>query len=138
MMQKNFAPLPAALVAGMLLDGERALFLVRKSALGAETLELPCILVYGGENPAGALVAEFARQTGVDAQVHEVIMNARHNVGTRKRKSFVPVLVFKMSAKSTSVKPAPEFSGYKWLEEKEVDARKLAKKCGWLAFGRGV
>ncbi|VVB58358.1 Uncharacterised protein [Candidatus Anstonella stagnisolia] len=136
MRQKNFAPLPSALVAGMLLDGNRALFLVRKNALGVETLELPCILIHGGENPASAIVSEFARQTGIDAQVHEVALNARHNAGTRKRKSFIPVLVFRMSAKSTNVKPAPEFSGYRWLEEKEVDARKLAKSCGWLSYAR--
>jgi len=136
MRQKNFGKKPSALVAGMLLDGERALFLVRKNSLGAETLELPCIFIYGGENPASAIVLEFARQTGIDAQAHEVMMNARHNVGTRKKKLFIPVLVFRIGAKKTNAKPSSEFSGYRWLEEKEMDARKLAKKCEWLAYAR--
>jgi len=58
MKQKIAAPLPAALACGMLLDGNRALFLVKKDEKGNETLSLPCTLIYAGENPAGAAVGD--------------------------------------------------------------------------------
>lgn len=78
------------------------------------------------------LAAEFRRQTGIDAQVHEVLFERRHNAGTRKRKVFVPVLVFKVTAKSPNCKPSAEFSGYKWLERAGLTGYRRAKNCLWL------
>ena len=132
MKQKIAAPLPAALACGMLLDGNRALFLVKKDEKGNETLSLPCTLIYAGENPAGAAVGALGAQAGIDAQEQGVMMQARHNVGSRKRKTFVPVLVFKMGAKNTCIRLSGDFSGYKWLEEKEAARCKFSKECGWL------
>ena len=132
-MKKSQLPLPpSALAAGLLEDGQRALFLLRTDRLGIETLELPCILLQKGENPVASLTSEFRRQTGIDAQVHEVLFERRHNAGTRKRKVFVPVLVFKVTAKSPSCHPAAEFSGYRWLERSDLKKFRLAKNCLWL------
>jgi len=133
-MKKGMAPPPApsALAVGMLEDGNRALFLCRVNTLGQETLELPCILLQKGENPVATVGAEFRRQTGIDAQVHEILFERRHNVGSKKRRVFVPVLVFKITAKGTSVRAAPEFSGYRWLERGDLAGKKLARNATWL------
>ena len=133
-MKRGIAPPPApvALAVGLLEDSNRALFLFRKNTLGIETIELPCILLQKGENPVAALTSEFKRQTGIDAQVHEVLFERRHNIGSRKRKVFVPVLVFKITARNATAKPASEFSGYKWLEKKDLAGKKLARNTLWL------
>lgn len=132
MKKHPLPPAPAALAAGLLVDSQRALFLCRKNFEGKETVELPCVLLQKGENPVAALASEFRRQAGIDAQVHEVLFERKHNAGTRKNKSFIPVLVFKVTAKSASARIAGEFSGYRWLASGELPKFKLAKNCLWL------
>ena len=124
--------LPSALAAGLLEDGERALFLVRKGVLGEDLLEIPCVDVMGGENPVAALVEAFRQQAGIDAEVHDILFQRRRNVGTRKRRAFIPVLVFKVTAKSHAVKPAGGFVGYKWLAPADMGGKKLSRKSEWL------
>jgi len=124
--------MPSALAAGLLEDGERALFLVRRNERGEELLEIPCVEVMAGENPVAALVAAFSRQTGIDAEVHGILFQRRHNAGTRKRRAFVPALAFKLTAKSHAVKPAQGFCGYKWLAPADMGGKKLSKKSEWL------
>lgn len=134
-MKKTLLPKPpVALACGLLEDGNRALFLLRKDALGREALELPCALVFAGENPVFLLSAEFKRQTGIDGQVHAIIMEGRQNVGSRRERIFVPVLVFKVTSKSASAKQASEFSGYEWLERRELAGRRLGRNLEWLRF----
>ena len=111
-------PLPSALACGLLEDNERALFLLRKNVQGVETIELPCVLLQKGDNPVSALSSAFRAQTGIDAQVHEILFEKRWNAGTRKKKVWVPALMFKVTAKNASVRLSPEFSGCKWLFEK--------------------
>jgi len=123
---------PTALACGLLEDGNRALFLCRKDALGVETLELPCALILAGDNPVSALTSEFRRQTGLDGQVHEVIMEGKHNIGSRKRKQLVPVLVFKVTAKAASARQSGEFSGFEWLERRELLGRRLGRNFQWF------
>jgi len=133
-MSRKSAPLPApaALACGLMEDGNRALFLCRKNNLGVETVELPCVLLFKGENQIARITDEFRRQTGIDAQAHEILFERHHNAGSRKRKRFIPVLVFKMTAKSTQAKPPPEFSGYKWLEKEGLAKQKRARNLLWL------
>ena len=125
-------PAPSALACGLLEDGERALFLCRKNKDGIETVELPCVLLFKGENQVARLAEEFRMQAGIDAEAHEVLFERRFNAGTRKRKLFIPVLVFKLTAKSHSAKPSAEFSGYKWLESKDLAKHRRARNLLWL------
>ena len=133
-MKKGLAapPAPVALAVGLLEDNNRALFLCRTNTIGQETIELPCILLQKGENPVAALGAEFRRQTGIDAQVHEVRFERRHNIGTRKRKIFVPVLVFKITARNAGVRAASEFSGFRWIAQPDLGKYKLGRNAYWL------
>ncbi|MCX6772451.1 MAG: NUDIX hydrolase, partial [Candidatus Micrarchaeota archaeon] len=108
------------------------LFLCRKSPLGTETIELPCVLLQKGENPVATLTSEFKRQTGIDAQVHEVRFERRHNIGSRKRKLLVPVLVFKITARNASAKPSGEFSGFRWIAQPDLGKYKLCRNALWL------
>lgn len=126
------APAPAALACGLLEDGSRALFLCRKNRDGIETVELPCVLLFKGENQVARLTEEFRRQAGIDAQVHEVLFERRFNAGTRKRKAFIPVLVFKLTAKSHAAAPASEFTGYKWLTSGDLAGQRRARNLLWL------
>lgn len=121
-----------AIAAGLLEDGGRALFLVRTLPAGIQTVELPSVSLLRGENPVASLGEAFRRQTGIDAQVHDVLFEKRHNIGSRKRKAFVPVLVFKVTAKNASAKPALEFSGYKWITAEDLRKHRVARNCEWL------
>jgi len=132
MRKRALPPAPQAIAAGLLEDGERALFLARKNSLGVELLEIPCVEVMAGENPVAAIVAAFRQQTGIDAEAHEIIFQRKHNAGTRKRRALVPVLAFRLTAKSHSVKPSPEFSGYRWLAPKDMLGKRLSRKSEWL------
>ncbi|MFA6489549.1 MAG: NUDIX hydrolase [Candidatus Micrarchaeia archaeon] len=125
-------PAPSVLACGLLEDGERALFLCRKNRDGVETVELPCVLLFKGENPVARIAEEFRRQTGIDAQAHEVLFERRFNAGTRKRKIYIPVLVFKLTAKAHSAKPSQEFTGYKWLTSKDLAGQRRARNLLWL------
>ena len=123
---------PSALAAGLLEDGGRALFLVRRNLKGVETVELPCVLLLNGENPVARLTEAFWQQTGIDPEVHEILFERRHNAGSRKRKNWVPVLVFKITAKSASAKPSSEFSGYRWIASEDLGRFKPGKNCDWF------
>lgn len=90
-------PMPKALACGMLEDEGRVLFLVRTDEHGSERLEMPCVIVPSGRSPVAEIAVEFVRQTGIDGQVHEIVLEGRHNAGTRKRRMLVPCLVFKVT-----------------------------------------
>jgi len=123
---------PSALACGLLEDGNRALFLARKGMDGVERIELPSVLVYSGDNPVSALSGEFKRQTGIDAQVHEVTIESRQNAGSNRRKIFIPVLVFKVTAKAARAAPSKEFSGFLWLERRELAGKKFGRNLAWM------
>ncbi len=123
---------PAALACGLLEDNGRAFFLCRKTPPGTETVELPCLLLQKGENQVAALSSEFRRQTGMDGEVHDVLFEKRHNAGSKKRKAWIPVLAFKVTAKNARASPAQEFSGYKWISAKDLMKHRLAKISQWL------
>lgn len=125
-------PLPKALACGMLEDGGRVLFLVSRDAAGAERIEMPCVLVPSGRSPFAEISSEFRRQTGIDGQVHEVVMESRHNAGSRKRRSFVPVLVFKVTARERYAKPSAGFSGFRWLSLEDAMRQRLSRNAEWL------
>jgi hypothetical protein len=129
---KTGTPLPKALACGMLEDEGRVLFLVRTDERGVERLELPCVMVPSGRSPFAEIKTEFARQTGIDGQVHEIVLEGRHNAGTRKRKIWVPCLVFLVMARERRAKPANEFSGFKWLSLDEAKKQKLGRNAEWL------
>jgi len=127
---------PVALACGLLEDGNRALFLCRRNEKGEEELELPCALLFAGDNPVSSLAIEFRRQTGIDGEVHEVIIEGKHNAGSRKRRLLVPALAFKLTAKSASVRVSSEFCSYKWLERRELSGKKIGRLLRWMV-GKG-
>ena len=120
------------LACGILEDGNRILFLTRKNKLGVEYFELPHALLVKGDNPVAALTKTFLSGTGIDAQVHEIILEAKHNIGSRKRKKFIPAVAFKVTSKSNRVSLSPQFSGFRWVPRDEVGKLKLARQAEWL------
>ncbi|MCX6769755.1 MAG: hypothetical protein NT051_03690 [Candidatus Micrarchaeota archaeon] len=98
MRKKQLPQIPTALACGLLEDRQRALFLVKLDNAGMERLEIPCVEIMPGDNPVSALTTAFRTQTGIDAQVHEILFQKRHNVGSNKRKVWIPALVFKITA----------------------------------------
>ncbi|MFN7991495.1 MAG: hypothetical protein U0R44_05035 [Candidatus Micrarchaeia archaeon] len=125
-------PIPKALACGMLEDEGRVLFMVRKDESGAERLELPCVLVPSGRSPFAEIKDAFARITGIDGQIHEIILEGRHNAGSRKRRAFVPVAVFKVTARERRAKPSGEFAGFRWLAMDEAKRQRLGRNLEWL------
>lgn len=129
---KTGSPLPKALSCGMLEDGGRVLFLCRRDETGIERIEIPCILVFSGRSAFAEIKGAFQSMTGIDGEVHEVVMESRHNAGTRKRKIWVPCLVFKITARNRSAKPGAGYSGFKWLPISEAIMMKLGRNGEWL------
>lgn len=132
-------PLPKALACGMLEDGGRMLFLVRTGRNGIEKIELPCVLVRSGRSPFADIKEAFGNLTGIaDYEVHDIILEARHNAGSRKRKVWVPVLVFKVTARNRTTKPAEEFSGFRWLGLEDAKKERWGRNLEWFSKRRSV
>ena len=123
---------PKALACGILEDGGRVLFLLRRGPDGLERLTLPCTLVPSGRSPFADMKIEFERQTGIECQVHEIISEGRHNAGSRKRKQFVPALAFRITARNMRARPPSEFSGFRWLVMEAALKARLAREMEWL------
>jgi hypothetical protein len=161
--------LPVALAVGMLEDDGRALFLFQNqmpvrgvkavggtmapgaTASSARLFELPCVLVMPGENPVQRLTESFLMQTGIDAQVHETMRQASINVGTRKRRQIIPVLVFRLTSKRMSAKIAivgppgrrcPDgsqepsrgagWNGFVWMSIRQAVGEKFTRRGQWF------
>ncbi|MCK4319891.1 NUDIX hydrolase [Candidatus Micrarchaeota archaeon] len=124
-------PMVKALACGMLEDNDRVLFL-KKIEHGIERLELPCVLVPSGKDPVSLLVSAFKEQTGIDAELCDLLFERRHNAGTRRRKNWVPCLVFGFRAKKMSAKPSSGFSGFKWISLENARKQKLGRNTKWL------
>lgn len=122
---------PKSLLCGMLEDGGRVLFLLRKDKSDVERLEMPCVESFSSGNPA-ELAAEFKRQTGIDGEVHAVAYQSRYNAGSRKRRCMIPVLVFSITAKNMTARPSGEFSGFRWLSLDGAKMQKLDRKLEWI------
>jgi hypothetical protein len=120
------------LACGILEDSNRILFLIRKNKLGVEYFELPYALLVRGDNPVTVLTKTFLLQTGIDAQVHEIILEAKHNVGSRKKKKFITATAFKITSKSNRVTLSKEFSGFRWIPRDEVGKLKFSRQAEWL------
>jgi hypothetical protein len=126
-------PIPKAFACGMLEDNGRALFLVRKDDNGIERIELPCVLVPSGRSPFADIKEAFGKLTGItDFEVHEIILEGRHNTGSRKRRFRVPALAFKITARIRTAKPSPEFSGFRWLSPDDAKAARWGRNLEWL------
>ncbi len=125
-------PMVKALACAMLEDGGRILFLVRKDANGIERIELPCVLVPSGRSPFADIKEAFQKMTGIDGEFHEIVLEGRHNAGYRRRKNWVPVLAFKVTAKNRTAKPPAEFSGFRWLSLEDALRQRLGRNAEWL------
>lgn len=123
---------PVALACGILQDGERVLFLKSRAADGTERIGLPFVMLFAGQDPVKKMTEFFLQQTGIDGHVQDVRLQARHNVGSRKNKRFIPVLGFRVDAKTRQAKPSSEYSGYAWLTLDAAKAQKLDRTSEWL------
>ncbi len=123
---------PKALVCGMLEDKGRVLFLTFKDRHGIERLELPCVYSYPSSDPVSQLTEAFLKQSGIDAEVGEIVLEARHNAGSRRRKRWVPCYVFEVKAKDRKADPGGGYAGFRWLSLKDAKKEKLGRKAEWL------
>ncbi|MDE1797865.1 MAG: hypothetical protein KGH63_00475 [Candidatus Micrarchaeota archaeon] len=124
--------LPAALAVGLLEDGGRALFLYQVDLKDQRLLELPSVLVMPGENPVQRLAEEYAKMTGIDAQVHETIRQASINAGSRKKRHLIPVLVFRLTAKRMSARAGAGWGGFAWLAIRSALEEKFTRRGQWF------
>jgi hypothetical protein len=93
---------------------------------------MPCVLVPSGRSPVAEIKEKFQEQTGIEGVVQEIILEKRHNAGTRRRRNWVPCLIFKITARERRAKPSGEFSGFKWMPLEEAKKQKLARTLEWL------
>jgi hypothetical protein len=129
-------PMLKALACGLLEDNGRVLFLIRKDERGLERLELPCVLVQSGRSPFAEIRDGFFKMTGIDGEIHEIVLEGRYNAGSRKRRSWIPCLAFKVTAKNMRATPSPEFFGFKWLRLEDAKKAKLSRKSDWLRLAQ--
>lgn len=114
------------LLCALLEDGGRVLFLEREFG-DTVKYSLPCVLVEESEDPVKALAGAVAVQVGIDCQVGRVAFTGRYNVGSRRRRQFVGVLVFECKAKNYSSRVKT-----KWVRLDEAPKLQLARECEWL------
>lgn len=131
-MRLRAIPKPSVLVAGALEDKGRFIFIKRK-ATETEMIELPHAIIPQGSDPVSALAEIFLSQLGIDAQIHEVIHETRHNAGSRKNKRWITVLVFRITAKNAFAKPAPGI-GFAWLSLEDAGKKRLSRNAEWLKY----
>lgn len=123
---------PVSLAVALLEDNKRALFLVRRGQDGRESLELPSSRVFPGDDPMSVAVDAIRSQAGIDAHSQGAGFEAKHNAGSRRHKHPVPVLVFRMQAKTMSARPSGEFTGFKWIPLAEAKKMRLGRNAEWL------
>ncbi|HNT60631.1 MAG TPA: hypothetical protein PKJ97_01485 [Candidatus Bilamarchaeaceae archaeon] len=120
------APEYSALACAVIEDGGRVLFLKRVDGQ-RELLEFPCVLVEKGMDPVSGLRAAVLAQAGIDAQVGGIVLEGRHNAGSRKRKKWIPALGFRVSAKSLSTREK-----VRWIPLEDAKKEKLGRKAEWI------
>lgn len=123
---------PVALAIGLLQDGGRAFFLKQQDYDGTERIGLPFVLLLKGQDPVAKLAEAFIEQTGIDGYVQDTAFESTHNVGSRKRKKFIPVIAFNIGTKNASAKPAERFTGYAWMPLDAAKQKKLMRTSEWL------
>ncbi len=128
-MRPAFLPSPVALACGLLQDGGRFFFLKKTDATKVERIGLPFVMLFKGEDPVRKMTEAFLEQTGIDGFVQHVLFESRHNIGSRKRKRFIPVLAFSVSAKSMRPKTG---TVYVWLSLDGAKKQKLMRQSEWL------
>lgn len=126
--RRKLVEYPKAFACAMLKDGGRVLFLVGKEKYGRKRLVLPNVEIRGRRDPVAEIGKAFFEQAGIDGQVHEVIFEGRYNAGSRKYKKWIPLLVFKVSAKRMQAKPSSAFSGFRWLGIKDALGKERKKE----------
>lgn len=132
-MRPAFLPAPVALACGLLSDGGRFFFLKKADASKVERVGFPFILIFKGEDPVKKMTEAFLEQTGIDGFVQSVLFESRHNTGSRRRKRFIPVLAFAVSAKNK--KPAAG-TPYVWLSLDAAKKQRLSRQSEWLLLLR--
>ncbi len=130
--QRTGAPLPKALACGLLEDEGRVLFLVVKDERGIERIELPCVVVPSGRSPFADIKEAFQKLTGIDGQVHEIVLQGTFNAGSRKRRQLVPAVALRVTARERRARPAPGYSGFRWLQPDEAKRQRLTRRAEWL------
>lgn len=132
--------LPLALVSGLLEDSGRYFFIIRKLQNGkekTETLDLLSVKLEKGNEPTLFLKEEFRDLFNMEVSVDQIIYEAKTNAGSKKHKSFVPLLVFKVEARNRTARIsesaiAKGVVGYKWLSLLDAKKQKLSKNCTWI------
>ncbi len=128
MRERKIAERPeySALACAVIEDGGRVLFLKRVGGQ-RELLELPCVLVERGMDPVSALKGAVLAQMGIDAQVGEVLLEGRHNCGSRRRKRWIPALGFRVTAKNLSTREK-----VRWIPLDDAKREKLGRNAEWI------
>lgn len=129
-------PKPSLLVCALFEDGGRYFFLERKDERGIAFIDLPHVLLHGGEDPVSSLSAHLHSSLSIDAQVHLVSLRGQYNAGSRKRRHLIAALAFSCSAKRIQPKlPAP-YSAFRWLKAEDSLKMRLGRNTEWLASAR--
>jgi hypothetical protein len=122
---------PKALICGMLEHEGKALFLKRKE-LDGESIEMPSVFGILSADPISQLAEAFKKQTGIKADVGQVVFESRHEY----EGVHIPCLVFRMNPLDggpPEPEPSGPYSGYEWLALEDARLRNHAPKGRWLS-----
>ena len=122
---------PKALICGMLEREGKALFLKRKLPDG-EAIEMPSVFGILSADPVSQLAEGFRKQTGIKADVGQVVLESRHDF----EGVHIPCLVFRMTPLhegGIEPEPASVYTGFEWLAIEDARIRKHAPKGRWLS-----
>ncbi|MBI5047028.1 hypothetical protein HZC07_04850, partial [Candidatus Micrarchaeota archaeon] len=114
----TFQPMPKALSCGIIEDNGRILFRLFQDSHGISRVEVPCTIVKSGESVTAKLKAKLLEILENNVEIGEPIVECTYNSGTKRKKSPIPCLIFKIQTFGRlEVKNKTEF---KWLKPEET------------------
>lgn len=127
---KTFERLPKALSCGLIEDTGRFLFRIFLDQHGITRVETPFVLIKSGESITAKLKDRLSEIIENNVEIGEPIFEFSYNTGNKRRKNFIPCIVFKI--KTFGVLEVKNKLEYKWLKLEEVKKMRKIKESEWL------
>ncbi len=128
LIEKRF---PIGLAAAYIEDGGRVLFLGKALADGRREFELPCALVYPGDDAAMVAIRAAKQFAGLDCEVTCIKYQGKINGGSRKRKRLVPFMAFAARSKSLHAVAKLPYTSIGWMTLDQAKSAKLSRNFSY-------
>ncbi len=129
---KTFEPLPKALALGAIEDNGRYLFHLVTDKYGVTRVDLPYVLVKSGESIAAKIKEQIHQIIENNVEIGEPIFQVTYNAGTRRKRNFIPAIIFKVETFGRIQMKKEKMQEYKWLKLDETKTISKTKESEWF------